>query len=144
MCIRDRMNTVHPVGDKVHNLFHRVGHTGVGKGGGVVLKPVEHLYIFFGQACTAVGYNALNLLFVQYRHNSRLNGHGNAVIARLVQHGVEIVVVKKQLADKVGGACLHLSFQITHILVQITAFRVRLRIAGSGEMEPAFFVQVGD
>ena len=104
------MDAVHAAGCQVHNLVYRVGDSRVPHGNGVIPVPLHHGDEFFRQLYAAQGYHALNLLFVDHRHDSGLHRNMDSNQIHPFPEAVKILVVKEKLGDKLADTSVHLIF----------------------------------
>ena len=74
----------------------------------MVPVPGQNTGQLAGHAGTAHGNHALNGVFGQHGHNAGLNGNIDARDAAALQKAEEVLVVKKELADQMLGAGIHL------------------------------------
>ena len=79
--------------------------------------------------------DALDLIYIGHRHNSRYHWNLNIFLQSPVKEIIEDIVVKKHLGREKFTACFHFLFQIIQIRIHRFRFWMSFWIAGAANAE---------
>ena len=122
---RIQVDAVHVVGHEVGDLLGSVEDAGGTQGLDVVPPLVQQGVELVRDARGVALGHATHGLGATHRHDARLDRHGDAGGARLVEEAVEVLIVVEELGNQVSDAGINLDFEVFDVLVQ----RVSLIVA---------------